>query len=227
MRCLTSIAMFVTLCTTLSLPASAQLVALSRRQWMSTATSVLPISARQRASISGVSNTSSYLSFGRTATVNEIGSDQVVWGRNSELASGDVVATFCGPVPTMMFWSFSAAVSGFGFEVMNNDLHESQDFVTSYYNGTTLLGTLQQTSDNAAFWTSYDYFAGDVRLFAVEDIRGITGVEIAFTSNSMSAAAFRVRNDSPLAVPEPPAVLGAGVVAAAIGGCLVRRRLLR
>ena len=113
MRCLTSIAMFVTLCSTLSLPASAQLVALSRQQWMSTATSVLPISARQRASISGVSNTSSYLSFGKTATVNEIGSDQVVWGRNSELTSGDVVATFCGPVPTKMFWSFSSAVSGF------------------------------------------------------------------------------------------------------------------
>lgn len=227
MRRLTSIAMFVTLCSTLSLPASAQLVALSRQQWMSTATSVLPISARQRASISGVSNASSYLSFGRTATVNEIGSDQVVWGRNSELTSGDVVATFCGPVPTKMFWSFSSAVSGFGFEVMNNDLHESQDFVTSYYNGTTLLGTLQQTSDNAAFWNSYDYFAGDVRLFAVEDIRGITGVEIAFTSNSMSASAFRVRNDAPLAVPEPSAVLGAGIAATVLGGCLVRRRFLR
>lgn len=219
--------MFVTLCSTLSLPASAQLVALSRQQWMSTATSVLPISARQRASTSGVSNTSSYLTFGKTATVNEIGSDQVVWGRNSELTSGDVVATFCGPVPTKMFWSFSSAVSGFGFEVMNNDLHESQDFVTSYYNGTTLLGTLQQTSDNAAFWNSYDYFAGDVRLFAVEDIRGITGVDITFTSNSMSASAFRVRNCAPAAVPEPSAVIGFWITAAGLSGFLVRRRFVR
>ncbi len=227
MRCLTSIAMFVTLCSTLSLPASAQLVALSRQQWMSTATSVLPISARQRASTSGVSNTSSYLTFGKTATVNEIGSDQVVWGRNSDLTSGDVVATFCGPVPTKMFWSFSSAVSGFGFEVMNNDLHESQDFVTSYYNGTTLLGTLQQTSDNAAFWNSYDYFAGDVRLFAVEDIRGITGVDITFTSNSMSASAFRVRNCAPAAVPEPSAVMCFWITAAGLSGFLVRRRFVR
>jgi hypothetical protein len=43
----------------------------------------------------------------------------------------------------------------------------------------------------------------------------------------MSAAAFRVRNASPLAVPEPSAILGAGVAAAALGGCLVRRRFLQ
>ena len=227
MRCLTRIAMFVALCSILSLPASAQLVALSRQQWMSTATSVLPISAKQRASISGVSNTSSYLSFGRTATVNEIGSDQVVWGRNSELTSGDVVATFCEAVPTKLFWSFSSAVYGFGFEVMNNDLHEPQDFIVSYYNGATLLGTLQQSSDNAAFWNNYDYFDGDVRLFAAEDIRGITGVDITFTSNSMSASAFRVRNCAPLAVPEPSAVIGFWITAAGLSGFLVRRRFVR
>jgi len=219
--------MFVALCSVLSLPASAQLVSLSRQQWTSTNTSVLPITARQRASVSGVSNTTRYLTFGKTATVNEIGSDQVVWGRNSELTSGDVVATFCGDVPSKMFWSFSSAVYAFGFEVMNNDLHESQDFIVSYYNGATLLGTLQQSSDNVEFWSNYDYFAGDVRLFAAEDIRGITGVDITFTSNSMSASAFRVRNCAPLAVPEPSALIGFWITAAGLSGFLVRRRFVR
>lgn len=227
MRHFTVIAMFITLCSTLSVSASAQVVALSRQQWMSTTTSVLPITARQRASVSGVSNTSSYLTFGKTATVNEIGSDQVVWGRNSELASGDVVATFCGDVPSKMFWSFSSAVFGFGFEVMNNDLRKSHEFIVSYYNGATLLGTVQQTSDNAEFWTSYDYFAGDVRLFAAEDIRGITGVDITFTSNSMSASAFRVRNYTPDAVPEPSAATAVWIAAAGLSACFVRRRVLR
>ena len=227
MRQLLGFAMLITLWSTLSLSASAQLVSLSRQQWTSTNTSVLPITARQRASVSGVSNTTNYLTFGKTATVNEIGSDQVVWGRNSELTSGDVVATFCGPVPTKMFWSFSSAVSGFGFEVMNNDLHESHDFIVSYYNGATLLGTLQQSSDNAEFWTNHDYFAGDVRLFAAEDIRGITGVDITFTSNSMSASAFRVRNCAPAAVPEPSAVMCFWITAAGLSGFLVRRRFVR
>jgi len=219
--------MFVTLWSTLSLSATAQLVSLSRQQWMSTKTSLLPISAIQRASISSVSTADNYLTFGTTATINEIGSDQVVWGTNSELTSGDVVATFCSAVPTKMFWSFSSAVYGFGFEVMNNDLHESQDFVVSYYNGTTFLGASQQTSDNAAFWKNYDYFAGDVRLFAAEDTRGITAVDITFTSNSMSASAFRVRNYTPDAVPEPSAYMMVCIAAASLSGCLVRRRFLR
>lgn len=205
MRHYVGIALLLSLSATLSFPANAQFVALDRQQWASATTAVLPITATERASIGSVSNTSNYLSFGTTATVNEIGSNQVVWGRNSELTSGDVVATFCGDVPTKMFWSFSSAVCGFGFEVMNNDLHDAQDFTVSYYNGSTLLGTLQQTSDNAAFWNSYDYFAGDVRLFAAQDIRGITGVDITFTSNSMSASAFRVKNCGPEAVPEPEA----------------------
>ncbi len=226
MRHLASMTIFVTLCSTLSLSASAQLVSLSRQQWMSTKTSVLPISARQPASTNGVSDTAHYLAFGTTATVNEIGSNQVVWGRNSELTSGDVVATFCETVPTKMFWSFSSAVFGFGFEVMNNDLHESQDFIVSYYNGATLLGTLQQSSDNATFWKNYDYFDGDVRLFAAEDIRGITGVDITFSSNSMSAAAFRVRACAPEAVPEPSAVIGFWITTAGLSGFLVRRRFL-
>ena len=53
--------------------------------------------------------------------------------------------------------------------------------------------------------------AGDVRLFAAEDIRGITGVDIAFTSNSMSASAFRIKNSAPDAVPEP-ATWGIGFI---------------
>ncbi len=191
----------------LSTPTFAQFTVKDRQQWMSASTSLLPITAPQRSVINSVSNTSSYLSFGTSATVNEIGSDQVVWGKNSELTTGDVVATFCNSVPTKLFWSFSSAVYGFGFEVMNNDLYEEQDFTVSFYNGTTLLGTIQQTSDNAQFWNNYDYFAGDVRLFAAEDIRGITGVDIHFSSNSMSAGAFRVNTTSPDAVPEPSGVI--------------------
>ncbi|MFM7187459.1 MAG: hypothetical protein ACKO14_06545 [Armatimonadota bacterium] len=198
-----SLALMATLC----LPSSAQFSVRDRQQWSAVSTSILPINAPERSTIDGVSNTSSFLSFGTTATVNEIGSNQVVWGSDSELTNGDVVATFCGDVPTKMFWSFSSAVCGFGFEVMNNDLHEPQDFVVSYYNGATLLGTMQQTSDNTAFWKNYDYFAGDVRLFAAEDIRGITGVDIVFSSNSMSAAAFRVSNCSPDVVPEPSGIV--------------------
>ena len=218
------IGLFLTLCSIVSLPSHAQFTIRDRQQWMSTSTAVLPITAPERASINGVSNASNYLSFGTTATVNEIGSNQVVWGSNSELTSGDVVATFCGDVPTKMFWSFSSAVCGFGFEVMNNDLHEAQDFTVSYYNGATLLGTIQQTSDNAAFWNSYDYFAGDVRLFAAEDIRGITGVDIVFSSNSMSASAFRVRNCSPDAVPEPSGIVGSFTLVTVGATLLVRTR---
>lgn len=218
------IGLFLTLCSIVSLPSYAQFTIRDRQQWMSTSTAVLPITAPERASINGVSNASNYLSFGTTATVNEIGSNQVVWGSNSELTSGDVVATFCGDVPTKMFWSFSSAVCGFGFEVMNNDLHEAQDFTVSYYNGATLLGTIQQTSDNAAFWNSYDYFAGDVRLFAAEDIRGITGVDIVFSSNSMSASAFRVRNCSPDAVPEPSGIVGSFALVTVGATLLVRTR---
>lgn len=218
------IGLFLTLCSTVSLPSHAQFTIIDRQQWKSTSTDVLPITAPERASINGVSNASNYLSFGTTATVNEIGSNQVVWGSNSELTSGDVVATFCGDVPTKMFWSFSSAVCGFGFEVMNNDLHEAQDFTVSYYNGATLLGTIQQTSDNAAFWNSYDYFAGDVRLFAAEDIRGITGVDIVFSSNSMSASAFRVRNCSPDAVPEPSGIVGSFALVTVGATLLVRTR---
>ena len=218
------IGLFLTLCSIVSLPSYAQFTIRDRQQWMSTSTAVLPITAPERASINGVSNASNYLSFGTTATVNEIGSNQVVWGSNSELTSGDVVATFCGDVPTKMFWSFSSAVCGFGFEVMNNDLHEAQDFTVSYFNGATLLGTIQQTSDNAAFWNSYDYFAGDVRLFAAEDIRGITGVDIVFSSNSMSASAFRVRNCSPDAVPEPSGIVGSFTLVTVGASLLVRTR---
>lgn len=216
----------LTLMATLCLPSSAQFSVRDRQQWSAVSTSILPINARERESIVGVTNTANYLSFGTTATVNEIGSNQVVWGSNSELKSGDVVATFCGDVPTKMFWSFSSAVCGFGFEVMNNDLHEAQDFSVSYFNGSTLLGTIHQTSDNAAFWNNYDYFAGDVRLFAAEDIRGITGVDIAFSSNSMSASAFRVKNGSPDAVPEPSATLTAFVLftVGALWCYCVRRR---
>ena len=216
------IGLFLTLCSILSLPSNAQFTIRDRQQWMSTSTAVLPITAPERATINGVSNPSNYLSFGTTATVNEIGSNQVVWGSNSELTSGDVVATFCGDVPTKMFWSFSSAVCGFGFEVMNNDLHEAQDFTVSYYNGSTLLGTMEQTSDNAAFWDNYDYFAGDVRLFAAEDIRGITGVDIVFSSNSMSASAFRVRNCSPDVVPEPSGIVG-GLALFTLGATLLVR----
>lgn len=218
------IGLFLMLCSIVSLPSHAQFTVIDRQQWKSTSTDVLPITAPERASINGVSNASNYLTFGTTATVNEIGSNQVVWGSNSELTSGDVVATFCGDVPTKMFWSFSSAVCGFGFEVMNNDLHEAQDFTVSYYNGATLLGTIQQTSDNAAFWNSYDYFAGDVRLFAAEDIRGITGVDIVFSSNSMSASAFRVRNCSPDAVPEPSGVVGSFALVTVGATLLVRTR---
>jgi hypothetical protein len=217
-------ALVVTLCATLVRPAAAQLVALDRHEWNSKTTSILPITARQCNSITGVSNSCNYLSFGKSATVNRIGSNQVVWGRNSELTSGGNVATFNGTVPTKMFWSFSESVSAFGFEVMSNDLHEAQDFTVSYYNGTTLLGTLQQTSNNAAFWNSYDHFAGDVRLFAAEDTRGITGVDITFTSNSFSAAAFRVSACSPTAVPEPSSVAGVLITAAGLTGCIIRRR---
>ncbi len=215
------------LSSTLSLPSNAQFTVLNRQQWTSATTSVLPITAKERASISGVSSQTNTLSFGTVATVNEIGSNQVVWGSNSELVAGDVVATFCGDVPTKMFWSFSSAVCGFGFEVMNNDLHEAQDFTISYYNGSTLLGSLTQKADNAAFWENYDYFAGDVRLFAVEDFRGITGLDILFTSNSMSASAFRVKNCSPEVVPEP-APWGLGLIfLTGIGGLLARRSLRR
>jgi hypothetical protein len=220
------IALAVSLCATLLQPATAQLVTLDRQEWNAKSTSVLPITARECGPISGVSNSCTYLSFGKSAKVNKIGSNQVVWGRNSELTAGDNVATFSGNVPSKLFWSFSSSVTGFGFEVLNNDLHEAQDFTVSYYNGTTLLGTLQQTSDNAAFWNGYDRFAGDVRLFAAEDIRGITGVDITYTSNSFSAGAFRVISCAPLAVPEPSSVAGALIVVAGLSGCLIRRRLV-
>lgn len=219
-------AILLMLCTTLSLPTSAQFTVLNRQQWTSSTTSLLPITARERASINAVSNAQNHLSFGKSATVNEIGSNQVVWGRNSELTTGDVVATFCGDVPSNMFWTFSSAVCGFGFEVMNNDLHEAQSFTVSYYNGSTLLGTVQQTSDNAAFWRNYDYFAGDVRLFAAEDIRGITGIDITFSSNSLSASAFRVKSCTPDAVPEPSGIV-ASLVLAALGTTLVVRNRRR
>ena len=218
------IVLVVSLSATLLRPATAQLVALDRNQWNSRTTSILPITARQCSSISAVSNSCNYLSFGKSATVNRIGSNQVSWGRNSELTSGGNVATFNGNVPTKMFWSLTESVTAFGFEVMSNDLHEAQDFTVSYYNGTTLLGTLQQTSNNAAFWNSYDYFAGDVRLFAAEDMRGITGVDITFTSNSFSAAAFRVTSCSPTAVPEPSSVAGVLITVAGLTGCIIRRR---
>jgi len=208
----------------LSTPTYAQFTVKDRQQWLSTSTTVLQITAPERSTINGVSNTSSYLSFGTTATVNEVGSNQVVWGSDSELTTGDVVATFSGDVPTKMLWSFSSAVCGFGFEVMNNDLHEPQDFVVSYYNGTTLLGTISQTSDNSSFWTSYDYFAGDVRLFAAEDIRGITGVDIVFSSNSMSAAAFRVSVCSPDVVPEPSGIVASITFMATVATLVLRTR---
>jgi hypothetical protein len=219
------IALVVSLSATLLQPAAAQLVKLDRQEWNAKTTSILPITARECRQISSVSNSYTHLSFGKSATVNRIGSNQVVWGRNSELSTGDNVATFNGKVPSNVFWSFSSSVTGFGFEVLNNDLHEAQDFTASYFNGTTLLGTIQQTSDNAAFWNGYDRFAGDVRLFAVEDIRGITGVDITYTSNSFSAGAFRVLSGTPDVVPEPSSVAGALVVFAGLSGCLIRRRL--
>lgn len=142
------------------------------------------------------------LAFNPDPSLLKIGFDQVVWGSNSELAHGDSVIRFSDAVGRPFEWEFSEGVTAFGFEAMNNELYAPKTITVDYFNASTLLGSVTRLSDNSAFLPTFNVLGGEVQLFAVSDIRGITGVRVTTTGSEFSVGALRLGTVNGQSVPE-------------------------
>ena len=132
------------------------------------------------------------INFGATAVAGVIGDTQAVWGSSaiSELTDGAFVSQFSGS--SLYTFTFSSAIGAFGFEGLGDDLVDTQTMSVDYYNGTTFLGSIGHTFDNANVFANSDLYGGDVYLFGASDARGFTSVKVNYSGAGFSSGAFRV-----------------------------------
>lgn len=182
---------------------SGQLTIYNRTDWQSQSTERLLLIGAEGDRVATATLRAHTLAFNPDPTLLKIGFDQVVWGADSELTHGDSVIRFSDTLLGPFEWEFSEGVVAFGFEAMNNELFAPKTITVDYFNGSILLGSVTRLSDNSAFLPTFNILGGGVQLFAVSDIRGITGVRVTTTGSEFSVGALRLGTVNGQSVAEP------------------------
>lgn len=174
------------------------------------------------------------VNFNNDGMIGSIGGDwQPVWSTSpfSGLTQGDNTLTFSEATN----FTFSSAVSSFGFELQTIDLMDPHDIMVQFYNGSTLIGSINRTIDNSGVMANgWDTTLGGARLFAGSYDGGITSVRVLSGDDyGFSAGGFRYALGgsnsitSNGAVPEPGEWAAMAMMVTGLGGLVVRARRRR
>jgi hypothetical protein len=219
----------------LSAPARAQFTSYDNpnANWLGSTTGV-HIAGNETDSIRSIGDGAFTIDFDKDGFIGNVGGDwQPVWSSApySALSQGDAT----------LYWSeatdftFSSAVTSFGFELQTIDLMENHDITVQFYNGSTLVGSINRTIDNSGVMASgWDTTLGGARLFAGSYAGGFTSVRVLSSDDyGFSAGGFRYAglggNNSitSSAVPEPGEWAAMAMMVTGLGGLVVRARRRR
>lgn len=224
------------LLTCLSAPANAQFTSYDNPNgtWLSS-TSGVNIAGNEMDTVRSIGGGAFSIDFDKDGSIGNVGGDwQPVWSSApySALNQGDAT----------LYWSeatdftFSSAVTSFGFELQTIDLVDNHDIMVQFYNGSTLIGSINRTIDNSGVMANgWDTSLGGARLFAGSYDGGITSVRVMSGDDyGFSAGGFRygglggnnnVTNNG--AVPEPGEWAAMAMMVTGLGGLVVRARRRR
>jgi MYXO-CTERM domain-containing protein len=224
------------LLTCLSAPATAQFTSYDNPNatWLGSTTGV-NIVGNETDTVRSIGGGAFSIDFDKDGFIGNVGGDwQPVWSSApySALNQGDAT----------LYWSeatdftFSSAVTSFGFELQTIDLMDNHDIMVQFYNGSTLIGSINRTIDNSGVMADgWDTTLGGARLFAGSYDAGITSVRVLSSDDyGFSAGGFRyaglggnnnVTNNS--AVPEPGEWAAMAMMLTGLGGLVVRARRRR
>ena len=220
----------------LSAPARAQFTSYDNptSTWL-TSTAGVNIVGNPSDSVTTLGGGAFSIDFSKAGTIGQIGtSSQTMWSSSpySALNQGDSTLYFSSATD----FTFSKAISSFGFELQTRDLIRIRDISVEFYNGSTVVGTITRTIDNTGvFSAGLNPNNSGARLFAGSFDAGITSVKVQTTSrNGVLAGGFRyaalggnnnVTNNS--AVPEPGEWAAMAMMVTGLGGLVVRARRRR
>jgi hypothetical protein len=204
--------------------------------WQTVANVRIDPTVANGASFNSITGGGHTINFGVNAIAGVIGDTQAVWGSSaiSELADGAFVSQFSGS--GIYTFTFSSAVSAFGFEGLGDDLFDPQSMSVDFYNGTNLLGSIGHIFDNSNVFANNDLYGGDVYLFGASDSRGFTSVKVNYSGTGFTSGAFRVgalagggnggggNGGGVGAVPEPGEWAVMGLLSSGLGGLVLRAR---
>jgi MYXO-CTERM domain-containing protein len=224
------------LLTCLSAPATAQFTSYDNPNatWLGSTTGV-NIVGNETDTVRSIGGGAFSIDFDKDGFIGNVGGDwQPVWSSApySALNQGDAT----------LYWSeatdftFSSAVTSFGFELQTIDLMDNHDIMVQFYNGSTLIGSINRTIDNSGVMADgWDTTLGGARVFAGSYDGGITSVRVLSSDDyGFSAGGFRyaglggnnnVTNNS--AVPEPGEWAAMAMMLTGLGGLVVRARRRR
>ncbi len=219
----------------LSAPSHAQFIAYDNPNatWLGSTTGG-NIAGNETDTVRSIGGGAFTIDFDKDGFIGNIGGDwQPVWSSApySALNQGDAT----------LYWSestdftFSSAVTSFGFELQTIDLMDTHDIMVEFYNGSTLVGSINRTIDNSGVMANgWDTSLGGARLFAGSYDGGITSVRVLSGDDyGFSAGGFRYgglggnNNVTNSAVPEPGEWAAMAMMVTGLGGLVVRARRRR
>jgi hypothetical protein len=219
----------------LSAPARAQFTTYDNpnAHWLRS-TAGVKISGNEEDVLRSIGGGAFTVNFDKDGMVGAVGGDwQPVWSSSpfSALNQGDKTLTYSEGAN----FTFSSAVSSFGFELQTIDLMDTHDIMVQFYNGSTLIGSINRTIDNSGVMADgWDTTLGGARLFAGSYAGGITSVRVLSSDDyGFSAGGFRYAQGgsnsitSNGAVPEPGEWAAMAMMVTGLGGLVVRARRRR
>lgn len=219
----------------LSAPATAQFTTYDNpnANWLRS-TSGVRIAGNDTDSVRSIGGGAFRVNFDNDGTIGNVGGDwQPVWSSApySALNQGDATLYWADATN----FTFSSAVTSFGFELQTVDLMDTHDIMVQFYNGSTLIGSINRTIDNSGVMANgWDTTLGGARLFAGSYDQGITSVRVLSGDDyGFSAGGFRYGlggNNSITsngAVPEPGEWAAMAMMVTGLGGLVVRARRRR